>query len=108
MNWDGRADQDHIKRERAKARELRLPQWWIQEIGPGLCHHCGGKFDKKELTMDHLIPVARGGRSVKSNVVPACRACNQSRGHKLDVERTLEQLPGDVVTSRTDDGDDDF
>ncbi|MDX9731868.1 MAG: HNH endonuclease [Bdellovibrionales bacterium] len=88
----GMADEAHIKRERAKARELRASQWWRQQIGPGLCHHCGGKFPKNELTMDHLIPVARGGRSTKGNVVPACRPCNQARGHQLDVERTLEGL----------------
>ncbi len=93
MQWNVKADEEHVKRERAKARALRLSQWWKQQVGPGLCHHCGGKFEKKELTMDHLIPVARGGRSVKGNVVPACRACNQARGHKMDAERALEKLP---------------
>ncbi len=93
MQWNVKADEEHVKRERAKARALRLSQWWKQQVGPGLCHHCGGKFEKKELTMDHLIPVARGGRSVKGNVVPACRACNQARGHKMDAERALEMLP---------------
>lgn len=82
----------HAKRERAKARELRDSQWWRQQIGPGLCHHCGGKFAKAELTMDHLIPIARGGKSVKNNVVPSCKPCNQTRGHTLDVERTLATL----------------
>ncbi len=42
--------------------------------------------------MDHLIPVARGGKSSKNNVVPSCRPCNQTRGHKLDVERKFDQL----------------
>ncbi len=91
-NSEVRADEAHIKRERAKARELRMSQWWRQQIGPGLCHHCGQKFVKTELTMDHLIPVARGGKSTKNNVVPACKLCNQSRGHKLDVERTFAKL----------------
>lgn len=86
------SDEAHIKRERAKARELRLSQWWKQQIGPGLCHHCGQKFLKTALTMDHLIPIARGGKSTKNNVVPSCKACNQTRGHKLDVERTFESM----------------
>ena len=29
--------------------------------------------------MDHVVPVARGGRSVKGNVVPCCAACNRSK-----------------------------
>ena len=82
----------HIKRERAKARELKASQWWRQQIGPGICHHCGQKFEKQQLTMDHLIPLARGGRTTKSNVVAACKSCNASRGHVLDVERTLNSL----------------
>lgn len=86
------SDEAHIKRERAKARELRASQWWKQQIGPGLCYHCGKKFLKSELTMDHLIPVARGGKSSKNNVVPSCKPCNRARGHKLDVERTFESL----------------
>lgn len=95
------SDEAHIKRERAKARELRSSQWWKQQTGPGLCHHCGQKFLKTSLTMDHLIPVARGGKSSKNNVVPSCKACNQSRGHKLDVERTFESM--ESVGSQEDD-----
>lgn len=86
------SDDAHIKRERSKARDLRSTQWWKQQVGPGLCRHCGGKFLKTELTMDHLIPVARGGKSSKNNVVPSCKACNKARGHKLDVERAFESL----------------
>lgn len=86
------SDQAHIKRERAKARELRDSQWWKNQIGPGLCHHCGQKFPKSQLTMDHLTPLARGGKTTKANVVPSCKACNQTRGHKLDVERALEGM----------------
>ena len=89
---DGMSDQAHIKRERAKARELRESQWWKNQIGPGLCHHCGQKFPKSQLTMDHLTPLARGGKTTKANVVPSCKACNQTRGHKLDVERALEDM----------------
>jgi 5-methylcytosine-specific restriction protein A len=92
MIFDESFRNEHIRRERAKARELRASQWWRQQIGPGLCHHCGGKFDKTELTMDHLIPLARGGKTAKGNVVPSCRNCNASRGHVLDVERTLAQM----------------
>jgi 5-methylcytosine-specific restriction protein A len=77
------ADPEHIKRERRKAQELRQGSWWSQQIGPGLCHHCGGKFPKEKLTMDHLVPIARGGKSSKSNCVPCCKECNNQKGAKL-------------------------
>lgn len=88
----GFADTEHIKRERAKAKELRSTQWWKQQIGNGLCYHCGQKFSKELLTMDHLVPVSRGGKSTKSNCVVACKECNNKKGYKLGVELTMEEM----------------
>jgi 5-methylcytosine-specific restriction endonuclease McrA len=45
--------------------------------------------------MDHVVPVARGGRSVKGNVVPACVACNRSKSFLTPAERILDEL-GDL------------
>jgi 5-methylcytosine-specific restriction enzyme A len=89
---DGFVDPEHIKRERRKAQELRKSQWWKQQIGQGLCYHCGEKFPKDQLTMDHLVPVARGGKSTKKNVVVSCRPCNAEKGHKFKVEQVMEEM----------------
>ncbi|MDZ7582915.1 MAG: HNH endonuclease [Deltaproteobacteria bacterium] len=58
-------DEAVIRAERAKARELRKSRWWQQKTASGLCHYCGRKYAYKELTMDHLVPLARGGRSTR-------------------------------------------
>ncbi len=79
-------DDDHIKREKAKARELRNSQWWKRKRANGVCHYCGRKFKPAELTMDHLIPVARGGKSTRGNVVPACKECNNKKKYLLPLE----------------------
>ena len=82
-----------MRRERQKARELRRSQWWKRKLATGVCHHCGGKFPPSELTMDHLVPVVRGGKSTKGNVVPSCKPCNSARRHSLPFEvsrRTVE------------------
>lgn len=36
--------------------------------------------------MDHRVPLVRGGRSVRSNLVPACRGCNAAKKYLLPVE----------------------
>jgi 5-methylcytosine-specific restriction endonuclease McrA len=36
--------------------------------------------------MDHLVPVARGGKSTPGNVVPACRECNSRKKYLLPIE----------------------
>ena len=42
--------------------------------------------------MDHVVPVARGGRSVKSNCVPCCKECNNRKKAYTPAERILESL----------------
>ena len=78
--------EEQIRRERQKARELRASQWWKRRRAAGICHHCGGKFAQKELTMDHLIPIIRGGKSTKVNLVPSCKKCNSERKYHLPFE----------------------
>lgn len=75
-----------IRAERAKARELRKTRWWQQKTAPGLCHYCGSKVSYQELTMDHLVPLARGGRSTKDNLVPSCKSCNNLKKSMLPIE----------------------
>ena len=78
--------EEQIRRERQKARELRASQWWKRKRAAGICHHCGRKFLPLELTMDHLVPVSRGGKSTRGNVVPSCKQCNSERKHRLPFE----------------------
>jgi 5-methylcytosine-specific restriction endonuclease McrA len=79
-------EDDDLKRERRKARELRQSQWWKRRLAKGLCHYCGRPVAPAELTMDHIVPIARGGRSTKGNVVPACKACNNQKKLLLPME----------------------
>lgn len=75
----GYGDDEHVRRERAAARLLRKSRWWQNLIQNASCHYCGIKLNSTTATMDHLIPVSRGGRSTRGNVVPACKACNTAK-----------------------------
>ena len=86
------ADDAHVRREREKARALRQTAWWRTQIARGVCHYCGKTVPPDQLTMDHVVPVARGGRSVKSNCVPCCKECNNSKRAYTPVEMLLERL----------------
>lgn len=79
-------DEEHIKREKAKARELRASQWWKRKRSTGICYYCGKKFKPADLTMDHLVPVARGGKSAQGNLVPSCKDCNNKKKYLLPSE----------------------
>lgn len=92
--YDLEADKKHISREREKARQLRKSAWWQARLRRGVCDYCGGKFPPEELSMDHIVPIARGGKTTKGNVAVACRACNASKRLDTPVDRILRSAGG--------------
>jgi len=77
---------EELRREKARARELRQSAWWRRRITVGACHYCRRQVGAKALTMDHLVPLIRGGRSVRGNTVPACKDCNSKKQSLLPWE----------------------
>ncbi|SPQ02124.1 HNH endonuclease [Candidatus Sulfobium mesophilum] len=94
MTFISEVTEEEIKKERAKARQLRQSQWWKRKRSEGVCYFCHEKFPPKELTMDHIIPLIRGGKSAKGNIVPSCKECNNKKKHMLPLEweEYLERL----------------
>ena len=86
------ADKKHIEREKTKARELKKSNWWKEKVTDGVCHYCGKKCPPEELTMDHIIPIARGGKSTKGNIVVCCFECNQNKGLDTPVDMILDRI----------------
>jgi 5-methylcytosine-specific restriction endonuclease McrA len=79
-------DPDDLRRAREKARALRGSSWWKRRISTGVCHYCRRQVGARQLTMDHVVPLGRGGRSIRGNVVPACKDCNTRKQSLLPVE----------------------
>jgi 5-methylcytosine-specific restriction endonuclease McrA len=46
------------------------------------CQYCHKRFSEKRLTIDHVVPISKGGRHEWTNVVTACSACNNKKGDK--------------------------
>jgi 5-methylcytosine-specific restriction endonuclease McrA len=89
-NWfDLDVDPAHVAREREKARALRKSAWWQRRVQRGVCAYCGKPTPPRELTLDHVVPVARGGRTVKGNVVPACKECNNRKKLMTPAEQLM-------------------
>jgi 5-methylcytosine-specific restriction enzyme A len=80
------AGQEETRREKEKARHLRQTAWWTRKMGEGVCHYCRRKVGVKNLTMDHVIPLSRGGKSQKGNIVPSCKECNNRKKYFIPVE----------------------
>ena len=53
------------------------------------CQFCGGVFPASELTLDHVMPRSRGGRSSWENLVACCYECNNRKGDRTPEEAGL-------------------
>jgi len=71
-------------RQKARQKFNRMIRGWYKQMLIPRCVHCGHIFFSKEnLSVDHIVPLSRGGKNYKENLVPACIDCNCKRGNKL-------------------------
>jgi 5-methylcytosine-specific restriction endonuclease McrA len=48
------------------------------------CQYCDIQFPKSNLTLDHVVPLSRGGKTCWDNIVTACSPCNAHKGNKME------------------------
>ena len=78
-------ERDHRRRARMRFVETGSCLVKIRELRKATaCHWCGTKLDA--ITIDHVIPIARGGSHTPDNLVAACLRCNSSKRERLPQE----------------------
>jgi len=64
-----------------RSRKLKL-KWW--RTGRRSCYWCRARMtDIRQMTVEHIVPLFRGGSNEDNNLAPACQDCNHGRGHQL-------------------------
>jgi 5-methylcytosine-specific restriction endonuclease McrA len=61
------------------------------------CQYCGKKYAASKLTVDHVVPRSRAGRSNWTNVVTACMDCNTRKGGRLPWEVGMKLMRQPVI-----------
>ena len=56
------------------------------------CQYCRKAFGTPELTFDHVVPVAHGGRKDWENIVTCCVSCNRKKGGRTPAEAGMRLL----------------
>ena len=56
------------------------------------CQYCGAKPEASKLSLDHILPRSRAGRSVPENLVTACVRCNTRKGDRTPEEARMPLL----------------
>jgi 5-methylcytosine-specific restriction endonuclease McrA len=59
------------------------------------CQYCGVKIDRKDATLDHVLPVSKGGKSTWENCTTACGPCNASKSDKLGYKPRIKPFKPD-------------
>lgn len=59
------------------------------------CQYCAKEFEPEDLTFDHVVPVAKGGRRSWDNIVTCCVTCNRRKDDRTpaDAGMTLLRQP---------------
>ena len=50
------------------------------------CQYCADTFSPKELTIDHILPISKGGKTNWENCTTACTTCNVKKGNKTNIK----------------------
>lgn len=79
------------QRGRQRSARKRLLKKAACISGKYKCMWCPGLFPKDDLTVEHIIPLARGGLDNDNNKGLACRPCNQARGHDMPELQTRRE-----------------
>lgn len=81
-----------LRFDRLPRQEVKFSRGNIYIRDRNRCQYCGRKFSTSELSLDHVIPISRGGRSTWENVVCACLGCNVRKGSKLVAESGMDLI----------------
>lgn len=57
-----------------------------------ICLYCGIRFRNSDLSRDHVTPISRGGLDVWSNVVTACKRCNNFKAGRTPNEAGMQLI----------------
>lgn len=72
-----------IRLKKWYARPFRLPRFRRRIVfcrDSWQCQYCGVRLERPDATIDHIVPISRGGQSNWINCVTACKPCNRRKG----------------------------
>lgn len=74
----------HRRRTRKKNNGIyKITQRELDRLYASPCAYCGSR---ENITLDHVVPISKGGTHGVGNIVPACRFCNFSKRDRLLIE----------------------
>jgi len=98
------------KLDKPKTVRIAIPKTvreMVYENGHGICAICGKPVDINDFTIDHIVPISRGGSNNPDNLQIACEDCNKLKSNRMNSEfatgltnilsRSLQDKPNDEL-----------
>jgi 5-methylcytosine-specific restriction endonuclease McrA len=79
-----------LEYDRVPKQSLRLNRHTLFARDGNRCQYCGRRFPTSQLSLDHVVPRSRGGRTTWQNVVCACLKCNIRKGGRTPQEAHMK------------------
>lgn len=79
-----------VRYDKIPKREVKFSRRNILARDEHRCQYCGKRFPASQLSIDHVIPKSRGGKSTWTNVVAACNPCNTLKGGRMPWEASMK------------------
>ncbi len=78
--------------DRLPKQTVKLNRRNIYARDRNLCQYCGQGFPTSELTLDHVVPRAHGGKSTWENLVCCCVSCNSHKGGRTPAQAHMKLI----------------
>jgi 5-methylcytosine-specific restriction endonuclease McrA len=68
--------------DRLPIRDVKFSRQTLFERDNFKCYLCNESFERKDLTIDHIVPRSKGGKTSWENTISCCKSCNYLKGDK--------------------------
>ena len=58
----------------------------LHDLQNGVCHYCKMRIEMDQWSIDHRVPLSRGGTNARRNKIGACKTCNNQKGSLTELE----------------------
>ena len=85
-NWETNVPSVMILREYEKRKTgVRFSKHNVFLRDRYICQYCGDDVSRKNATLDHVLPISHGGKTIFENTVCACADCNSNKGNNKKI-----------------------
>lgn len=86
-NWETRVPAVMMLKEmQRRKRKPRFSRYNLYLRDMFTCQYCTTQFTQKELTLDHVLPLSKGGKTSWENIVASCGPCNSRKGNSTSMK----------------------